>query len=175
MSEFKKFRAALQKQFEKMARNENTLFMSEATKDEVWDTYLKSFEEGTNPIFRERSEHDCQCCKQFVRYVGRVVAEIDGELVSVWDVNVGGIYQPVADALKELNLSKHIGGLFLHNEHEIGRDHNVERNPEGDITWDHFHQVVPDSVFRTQGIAEEKGATQTNLMIVTGKQSPDVF
>lgn len=166
MSKFTEFRSLLQKQFDKMSKNGNTLYISEASKDEVWDTYLNSFEDGTNNIFRERSEHDCQCCKQFVRYVGRVVAEINGELISVWDVDVGGIYQPVADALKELNLSKGIGGLFLHNEREIGREQTTEINPDGDIVWDHFYQVVPEPSYRKTGIAEEKGKAQTHRKVL---------
>lgn len=166
MSNFTKFRSLLQRQFNIMSNNGNTLFITEASKEDVWDTYINSFEEGTNPIFRERSEHDCQCCKQFVRYVGRVVAEVNGELVSVWDVPAGGIYEPVAKALKQLNLSKGIAGLFLHNEREIGREQTIELNPEGNITWDHFYQVVPEASYRKNGIAEEKGKAQTNKKVL---------
>lgn len=30
---------------------------------------------GTNPIFRERTEHDCSCCRNFVKNLGNVVAK----------------------------------------------------------------------------------------------------
>ncbi|APC44504.1 hypothetical protein [Pseudoalteromonas phage PH357] len=113
MSKFTEFRSLLQKQFDKMSKNGNTLYISEASKDEVWGTYLNSFEEGTNNIFRERSEHDCQCCKQFVRYVGRVVAEVDGELVSVWDVNVGGIYQPCCRCIERIEFIERYWWIIL--------------------------------------------------------------
>lgn len=89
----------------------------------MWDTYLTSFPEGTNPLFRERTEHDCVCCKQFIRKVGRVLGEIDGELVSVWDIEIDNFYQEVADSLSLLTKEKGIGGIFLHNEREIGKDH----------------------------------------------------
>ena len=34
------------------------------SKDALWDTYLASFPEGSNPVYKTRTEHDCQCCKQ---------------------------------------------------------------------------------------------------------------
>lgn len=165
MSDFIKFRKAVQKQFDKMAK-EGTLYMSSVSKDEVWDTYLSSFPEGTNPIFRERTDHDCQCCKQFIRYVGRVLGKVDGKLTSVWDIKVDNFYQDVADALKGVNLSSGISGVFLHNEREIGRLQTVEANENGEILWDHFYQVVPDSVYRKQGSGKEKGEAMTHRKVL---------
>ena len=40
------------------------LFLTNVSKDEMWETYLKSFPE--DPIFRERTEHDCNCCKSVI-------------------------------------------------------------------------------------------------------------
>lgn len=165
MSDFIKFRKAVQKQFDKMAK-EGTLYMSSVSKDEVWDTYLSSFPEGTNPVFRERTDHDCQCCKQFIRYVGRVLGKVDGKLTSVWDIKVDNFYQDVADALKDVNLSSGISGVFLHNEREIGRLQTVEANENGEIRWDHFYQVVPDSVYRKQGSGKEKGEAMTHRKVL---------
>ena len=161
MSDFIKFRTALQKQFNKLAKS-GTLYISEVSRDDIWDNYLSSFPEGSNPIFRERTEHDCQCCKQFVRYVGRVVGNNNGKLSSVWDIKVGGAYQVVADKLKELNEQAGIGNLFLHNEPEIGKAQTIENNEKGDIVWDHFHQVVPAAYYKRQGIGELKGKAQDN-------------
>ncbi len=73
MSEFNKFRVALQKQFDKLSNNGN-LYQALIEKDIAWDTYLASFPQGTNPIFRERTEHNCMCCKRFVRNLGRAIA-----------------------------------------------------------------------------------------------------
>jgi len=63
MSEFKSFKQAVDAQLVLMSKD--TLFTTDVSKDEIWDTYLSSFPEGTNPTFRERTEHDCTCCKQF--------------------------------------------------------------------------------------------------------------
>ena len=56
MSNFKHFAAALAKQWEKMSANE--MYRTEVGGDALVDLYLGSFPEGTNPIFRTRTEHD---------------------------------------------------------------------------------------------------------------------
>ncbi|AUR87606.1 coil containing protein [Vibrio phage 1.101.O._10N.261.45.C6] len=166
MSDFINFRNAVQKNFAKLSKG-GTLYISSVSKDDVWDTYLSSFPEGTNPLFRERTEHDCQCCKQFVRYVGRVLGQVDGEVKSVWDFEYDGYYGEVAQALANINRESGISGLFLHNEREIGRDHSFEQREDGtEIRWDHFHQVVPQSAYCPSGIGEKKGAAQTNHKVL---------
>lgn len=43
------------------------LFRVNISGDELWDLYLASFPEGTNPIFRVRTEHDGSYDKNFIR------------------------------------------------------------------------------------------------------------
>ena len=71
--EFKEFRNVMQNHVEKMFEADSKLFVVDVDKDELWNLYLDSFPPGTNEIFRERREHDCSCCKQFVRNFGNVV------------------------------------------------------------------------------------------------------
>lgn len=145
MSEFKKLRAAVSKQFDRMKQHE--LFRTKAGKDELWDTYLKAFPAGSNPIYKENTEHDCNCCKGFIRAIGNVVAIIDGKTESIWDVNVEGTcYQPVANSLSELVKSKLIDNIFLHTENEAGKENTYQEVENGPvITWNHFHLVVPSA------------------------------
>jgi len=63
------------------------------------------------------TEHDCQCCKSFIRAVGGIVAIIDGQLVSLWDVRVGNPYQPVVDTLSALVKSSPIDNIFCTRTH----------------------------------------------------------
>jgi len=142
MSDFVKFKSAVQKQFTKMSQGE--LFVTGAGKDELWDMYLGSFPEGTNPIFRERTEHDCQCCKQFIRAGANVVSLVDNKTVSIWDITIGGYYQIVADALSALVKSKPIVNVFRHYEPNLGTNFNHQQLDSGDILrWDHFHYALP--------------------------------
>lgn len=59
MSNFIQLQQAVQKQIKVI--QDNTLLQSAISKDDLWDTYLASFPEGSNPIFRERTHHDCNC------------------------------------------------------------------------------------------------------------------
>ena len=143
--DFSLFQLVISEQFDRM--KEHGLFRVDISKDLLWDTYLSSFPEGTNPIFRERTEHDCQCCKQFIRAVGGMVAIIDGKIVSIWDVTIDGGYQVVADALSKVVKSRSIANIFLHIEKKVGTEKNNQRLDSGEIlTWNHFYVVLPDAL-----------------------------
>lgn len=165
---FNDFKVAVQKQFDKMSGKDQALFVTEAGKDEMWETYLKKFPEGTNPKFRERTEHDCQCCKQFIRACGNVVAIVDRKLISIWDINIGGHYQVVADALSKLVKSKKVNNTFLHYEKELGTDFNQQLLEDGDIIkWNHFYYELPSR------FVENKDSIATKLGKI--KSNKDVF
>ncbi len=97
---FTQFKQAVQRQFNEM-QNHGTIYRSNIDKDYLWNLYLKSFPEGSNPIFRERTKHDCQCCKSFIRNAGTMLSICNNKLISIWDIQIGGIYQIVADELSK--------------------------------------------------------------------------
>jgi len=142
MSDFIQLKIAVQKQFDKMS--EIGLWRTSVDKDELWDTYLGSFRPEFNPIFRERTVHDCQCCKQFIRSVGNVVSiDADNNLISIWDIDTSVDYQAVANAMAAKVKAHAIDNIFLHYEGSVGTDHNHQQNDDGSITtWDHFHQKL---------------------------------
>lgn len=145
--DFKKFKEAVAKQFEKM--NQHDLFTTKVTKDELWTTYLSSFPEGSNPIYRERTVHDCNCCKQFIRNAGSIVTLIDGKLVSIWDIQIDEPhYQAVANALSSLTKSYGIENFFLHTEHTVGTDKNFEALLDGQKQWNHFFINLPTKAIK---------------------------
>ncbi len=143
--EFKVFKAAVAKRFEQM--KSHALFRAAVEKDLLWDTYLTSFPPGTNEIYKQRREYDCNCCKQFIRAIGNVVAVVDGQLVSVWDIEVGYPFQPVVDALAELVKSRPIDNNFLHTERTAGTDKNFQQLLDQSVaTWEHFFVNLPNQV-----------------------------
>lgn len=145
--DFKKFKEAVAKQFEKMSQHD--LFTTKVTKGELWTTYLSSFPEGTNPIYRERTVHDCNCCKQFIRNAGSIVTLIDGKLVSIWDIQIDEPhYQAVANALSSLTKSYGIENFFLHTERTVGTDKNFEALLDGQKQWNHFFINLPTKVIK---------------------------
>ena len=143
MYNFNTIKAAVDQQMSVMSQHE--LFRVDVTKDALWAEYLDSFPPGTNPIFKERTEHDCQCCKQFIRTAGGVVAVINNKLVSIWDINIGGYYQIVADRMSELVKSASIRDIFLSPEKNLGIDRNRQQLNSGEIvTWSHFYHQLPN-------------------------------
>jgi hypothetical protein len=140
--DFRIFKEAVAKQFNQMKNYD--LFRTQVDKDQLWETYLASFPAGSNPIYRERTEHDCACCKQFIRAIGNVVAIIDDEQVSIWDTKVeDSNYQVVADALSALVKSRPIENIFLHTERKAGTDKSYEQIMSGVRTWEHFFVNIP--------------------------------
>jgi hypothetical protein len=143
---FQPFKAAIQRQFERMSKH--ALYRVSVEKNDLWDLYLASFPPGTNEMYRKRTEHDCSCCKQFVRSIGDVVAIIDGRVVSIWDIapqeNVADGFITVAAALAEFARSKPIKNYFLHYEKTVGTEKNFEQVTGGEAKrWDHFHVNLP--------------------------------
>jgi len=152
MSDFKQFSQAVHQRYEMMAKHE--LFVVDIDGDALYAAYLSAFPPGTNPIFRERTEHDCSCCKNFIRNLGRVVAVIDGELHTVWDIDpsrVSATYAAVARAMSVAVASKNIVDLYRSKERSYGAETSKEtRTNEGGTyihTWNHFHGKVHNKHF----------------------------
>ncbi len=142
MSDFMKFKTAIKNKLDLMSTTE--LFRVDVDKDTLWETYLSSFPDDTNPMYKERTEHDCQCCKQFIRSAGGIVIIEENELMSIWDINIGGHFQVVSDALSDLVKQYNIKDYFLHFENSLGTDHNHQQLEDGDVKkWEHFHYALP--------------------------------
>lgn len=140
--DFNKFKQPIARQFEKMSKH--PLFLVDVDKDALWSTYLAAFPAGTNPIYRERTEYDCSCCRQFVRAVGNVAAIVNDEVVSIWDAVIEEpAFQAVAKALSALVKSRGIGNAFLSPERVAGTDKTFEQIADGVTTWNHFFVNIP--------------------------------
>lgn len=110
---------------------------------EIFDSYLAAFPGGTNPIFRERTEHDCQCCKQFIRNLGLLVVIEDGALQTVWGglSNLPAPYDTVAAVMDELVKGSLIASVFRTQESKFGVEKNFDS--KSDIVWHHFYGDTP--------------------------------
>ena len=149
------------------------LFVTDVDKDDLWDTYLGSFPPGSNEIFRKRTEHDCSCCRQFIKACGNVVAVIDGQMVSIWDIDLSesyqeeaGAYQEVADAMSALVKSKNIKSKFLYYQTKLGTDRNLEKIDNQILEWNHFYhelenKFVTHKNYIDRDVGEHKTSVQT--------------
>lgn len=147
MSQFHLIKAAVQKQFDKIKGW--PLFYSKADRNTLWDTYIQALTEaGQNEIYRERGEHDCQCCKHFVRKIGNILAiSPTGELVSIWDIEpTGTFYDEVARIMAGLTRHGGIRSSFFIDSDKVGTDYSVELIGGKPHTWEHFYVEVPSNL-----------------------------
>ncbi len=163
MSDFSKFSKLVHAQFNLMSKGE---LFTIGLPDTVWETYLASFPEGTNPLYRERTEHDCSCCRQFIRGLGNVVSIVDGKIVTVWDVvGAESPYAEVAHALSEFVGHQQIVSLFRTSEPSYGAETSKELLAGGTVrTWNHFHGTVATK-HRSTTPDKDKGDYNTTTVV----------
>lgn len=141
---FVKFRDQVNTEFNKLAKNKH-LFVVDLTKDDMWEAYLSAFPEGTDPLYNERTEHDCSACRQFIKVLGNVVSVKNGRLSTVW--NASGLEHPydiVADKLDKLVKSRAVTGIFSNVERQAGHKSNVGQNADGStVRFNHFYASIP--------------------------------
>lgn len=142
MSDFTQFSKPVAARFVEMSKGE--LFVADVDGDALWAAYLAAFPEGTNPIFRERTEHDCQTCKRFVRNLGRVVTVRHGHVGTVWEgyTSLPEPYRTVAAKLDELVRAAPVKTVFRTKERVYGEAHNYD--PKTNQRYDHFFGKVAD-------------------------------
>lgn len=164
MSEFQKFAQQVHQRYLDLAKNE--LFITVEDGNELFEEYLQVFPEGTNPIYKERTEHDCSCCKNFIRNIGKVVAIVNGKLESVWSIkNAEHPYDVVAQALDAYVTSRPIIGLFRSSEHQYGAPSTKQLLESGAVkTWNHFHGQV-QKMHYTKVVDQVKGNYATTVQV----------
>lgn len=141
MGDFKKFNEAVKARYNEMAKGE--LFIVDI--EDIFASYLAAFPEGTNPIFRERTEHDCNCCKNFIHRLGCIVS-LDEQLniQTVWDdwQDLPFPYNEVGCRMQAVVKQAPIISIFRTKEHSFG----AAQTPDNyeNILWEHFHgRVAP--------------------------------
>lgn len=161
------------------------LFVVDVEKDEIWDLYLSSFPEGTNPIFRERTEHDCSCCRNFIKNIGRVVSIVDNQMVSIWDVKIknaksAAIYQPVIDALSARIKESTIARPFRTKEHSYGGKTACDSN-DPELVWSHFYCDIKDKFYtpnpenENSTLVDNKNVLASSLELLTKESCETVI
>lgn len=140
---FKDFGLGVNARFNAMAKHE--LFVVDTS--DLVATYLNAFPEGTNPIIVKQTEHDCSCCKNFLKNLGSVIAIIDGKVVTVWDDGdkYPHPYNIVAAALAAVVRQAPIVSVYRTKERRFGTEYNYSATTNE--RYDHFFGVVADRHF----------------------------
>lgn len=159
---FKTFANAVAKRFTELSKGE--LYTVDVT--DLFASYLAAFPEGTNPIFRVRTEHDGNYDKQFVRRLGIVVA-INSDLSrsTIWDgyASFPAPYDVVAKALHDIVMQAPITGLFRTKEPNYGHKPNAD-NHDTSILWTHFYGEVA-TAHKSRTPDKDRGNASTTAQV----------
>lgn len=151
---FKEVKSAVRAQFEKLQKHD--LFYVDIDRDKIFDLYIEGFAEEF------RQEYRCNCCKSFLRQYGGIVAIINGEMVSVWDIDAPELFAESVKKLRDYVHSLPIDSTFFAEQRKCGTDKN--RDGKRDIIWEHFFVEV-DSKFVKKDINSVNGQNKNNKAV----------
>lgn len=167
MGSFKNFRNALQERMAWIEANSVALFELDVDGDKLWDTYLASFPAGTDPIYRERSTHDCQCCRSFIRHYAGVVGIVNGKIESMWDIIVDDYpYDVVTKAMYKAISKKPIKDVFVTDTKFLGTEYNYEALETTTKRWDHFSCEVSNVYSGNKSIDSVKSEYRQSFDVI---------
>lgn len=165
---FNQFRDQMINHFNDLVSTHDRIFEVDYDKDTLYALYLESFPEGANPIFRKRAEHDCSCCRHFIKEIGGVIF-LDDDLTvhTLWEFQKEDPkYGPVAVALDQYIRSHPIRGIYLSQVGRVGSQSNMDNVL--DIRWDHFFLDVPRQFI-------ERDSASRNTKIGQYRDTANVF
>lgn len=164
MPNFHNFAVAVNARFNEM-QEQADLFVT-VSGDDLWTTYLDSFPEGTDPIYIERTTHDCSCCRQFIKNIGNVVALSGLKYMTVWDIdNLEYPYNVVAEALRKKVRSADISNLFATSFNKFGAEQTIQYVDGKTKGWNHFFADVK-SKFVTSLPDQVRGDRRTSAEVM---------
>lgn len=158
--------------FQRIAKVD-AVFVTAVEPDALYEKYLAAFPSGTNPLFKKRTEHDCSCCRQFVRRVGNVISVDDeGRVHTVWDEAVEKAphpYNVVSIFLRDAVLDADISNLFRVSvkETNFGAEQTRSFDEESSraVSWDHFYTGPIPATLRHESPDQIRGDYRTTVQV----------
>jgi hypothetical protein len=152
------------------------LYQVQLDRDELFFAYLGAFPEAL------RQEHNCNCCKGFLRNYGNIVAIDDNnEVQTLWDFESEGPYSYIPAALAKVVRDASVERVFLTKIKALGVDFNHKqvdfnhkqvdfnhKQVDGGVrTYRHFYLEFPPNVLSVESIAtvnsEKRGLAQAAM------------
>jgi hypothetical protein len=148
------------------------VFVTDVDGDALWNEYLGAFPDGSNPLFRKNAEHDCRCCRQFIRRAGRVVTVEGAELRTIWDQaaeEAGGPYRAVSIRLRDVVRAGSVCDLYRVGEKELSfgaiQSRSLDKETGQAITWQHFHTGEIPRYIRAPSPDQVRGDYRTTVQV----------
>jgi hypothetical protein len=171
VSKFPAFAKMVAASFQECVKNPN-VFVVDLDGDALYAKYLAAFPEGTNPIFRKKTEHDCSCCRHFIRRAGAVVTIENGVVCTVWDraaENAPAPYREVASQLRDAVLAAAVRDLFRVGINENGfgaaQTRSLDKETQRAMTWEHFYTGEIPRNLRVASPDEVRGNYRTTVQV----------
>ena len=161
---FNQFKQVFQSNFNKLIEGQVQLYVTDVNKNELWDTYLNAFPES------EKQGFNCNCCRQFIKNYGNVVAIKDNQLKSMWDFTVDDVmYSEVIAALDKLVSESNIKDVFVTKVAKLGTDKSLTLTTE----WQHFYYQLPRTLVTSSRDTEDSLMSDKRNRKTTFKRALD--
>lgn len=112
------------------------LFYVNIDRDQIWKEYLDGF---PDPLIKQ--EHNCNCCKSFLRQYAGIVGIQNNKVVSIWDNIESEEFDSSIKNLQRYIHSLPVANVFLSESGSCGTD--TSRDTKRNVTWNHFYISVP--------------------------------
>ena len=153
--------------------SEANVFVVNVDGSALYEAYLAAFPEGTNPLFKTRTEHDCSCCKHVIRRAGNVVAiGDDGGLRTIWDEAAAGApahYREIATRLRDIVRSANVCDLYRVGEKELNfgsvTSHSLDKETGQALTWRHLYTGEIPRQLRAASPDQVRGDYRTTVQV----------
>ncbi len=161
----------------------------------LWDTYISSFEEGDDPVFRDpnSTSHTCNRDRHFISTYGDIVAVNGDEIITLWDIEVEKPYASPINALRDaVKNSPIIDKLVITKDYlnklpyekvtkapyKLGYDRTLKRytpeeaakygvvNAEDIYEFSHFHVFINDIDTSGKSIESVVGSYRSNYDVL---------
>lgn len=170
VNKFPAFAKLVAASFQERVKSAN-VFVVDLEGDALYAQYLAAFPEGTNPVFKKNTEHDCSCCKQFVRRAGCVIT-IDDVHRTVWDraaEDAPAPYREVAIHLRDLVQAAGVRDVYRVEVKEASfgaaQTRSLDQETQRAVTHDHFYTGEIPRVLRETSPDEVRGNYRTTVQV----------
>jgi hypothetical protein len=175
---FPAFAKTVATEFQRLCGYGTGPFIANVSGDELYETYLKSFPEGTNCTFKKKTEHDCANCRHFIRRAGAVVSidtqSDDGRPVinTIWDKaadEAQGPYRVVATHLRNAVRAASVCDIFRVGEKELSfgaaSSRSLDKESGQVLTWQHFYTGEIPKRLQTSVADKVRGDYRTTVQV----------
>jgi hypothetical protein len=168
--DFSVFARTVAESFQQLTKSQD-VFVADV--GSLYEEYIAAFPAGADSIFKKSTEHDCRCCRHFIRRAGAVVTiGDDGVLNTVWDraaVEGMGVYQVVATYLQDVVRAASVCDLFRVGEREVSfgaaLSRSLDRETGRALTWQHLYTGEIPRKLRSETPDQVRGDYRTTVQV----------